>query len=452
MPGQVLIVDDDQHTCELIEEIVAGQGLVADVASSVGEARRRCAGHRYHLLMVDQRLPDGYGLDFVKELDVSRTRQVAVLMTGFVDVRDAVCAIREGLFDYLAKPFDSLDTLEATLRRALAYDAALREADAFREMLSQGGDAEALVGQSPAVQRLLAKLAQVAPLDTTVLIEGESGTGKELVARQLHRQSHRHEHPFVAVNCGALTEELLESSLFGYERGAFTGAERTTPGFFEAAAGGTLFLDEIADMSPRLQVALLRVVEERSFKRLGSQALQQGDFRLVCAANRPLSELVAAGQFREDLMWRLSVVTLETPPLRNRRSDIPLLASYFLDQLNRRYGRQAGPLTPEALEALEHAPWRGNVRELRHVIERVVALQPLGAITERDLFEPSHTAARASDRMHEMPLDYAAARQQFEVRWLQQLMKTANGNVSAAARMSGLARQNLYTRLRRYQE
>ncbi|MBA2778324.1 sigma-54-dependent transcriptional regulator [Billgrantia kenyensis] len=452
MPGRVLIVDDDKHTCELIEAMVTGQGLVADVASSVAEARQHCAAHRYHLLMVDQRLPDGNGLDFVKELDVSRTRQVAVLMTGFVDVRDAVSTIREGLFDYLAKPFESLDALEATLRRALAYDAALREADAFRQMLSQGGHAEALVGQSPAIQRLLAKVAQVAPLDTTVLIEGESGTGKELVARQLHRQSERNEQPFVAVNCGALTEELLESSLFGYERGAFTGAERTTPGFFEAAGGGTLFLDEIADMSPRLQAALLRVVEERSFKRLGSQALQRGDFRLICATNRPLSELVAAGQFREDLMWRLSVVTLETPPLRDRRSDIPLLASYFLDQLNQRYGRQTGPLTPEALEALERAPWRGNVRELRHVIERVVALQPLGSITERDLFEQPHVSALSSAKPQEMPLDYAAARQQFEARWLKQLMEAADGNVSAAARMSGLARQNLYTRLRRYQE
>ncbi|MEQ4538753.1 MAG: sigma-54 dependent transcriptional regulator [Billgrantia sp.] len=454
MKRRALIVDDDVNTCELLEELVQAQGLEAEVAGNVQRARELAARCRYNLLLVDQRLPDGNGLDFVRELDVSQTRQVAVLMTGFVDVRDAVSAIREGLFDYLEKPFESLDALEAVIRRALAYDTALCEADAYREMVATVSGHDNLVGQSPPMQQLMKQIAQVAPLDTTVLIEGESGTGKELVARLLHGGSPRKRNPFIAVNCGALTEELLESALFGYERGAFTGAERTTPGFFEAASGGTLFLDEIADMSPRLQAALLRVVEERCFKRLGSQAVQAGDFRLACATNQPLEGLVEKQRFREDLLWRLSVVTLRTPPLRERRSDIATLASYFLEQLNRRYGRQAGPLTPDALEALKSAPWRGNVRELRHVIERVVALQPLGAITASDLFD---TVGRRRSRGPtwegwQLPLDYAEAKEKFERLWLEHLLEAAQGNVSAAARMSGLARQNLYTRLHRYRK
>lgn len=450
MSRRVLVVDDDARTRALLADILASLRVIVDQAGTVADARRLAGRHGYNLFLVDQRLPDGCGLDFVRELEIGQTRRVAVLITGYADIRDAISAIREGLFDYLEKPFESLDALEAVITRALAFDAALREADALRELVGADGDHETMVGQSPAIRQLLERIASVAPLDTTVLIEGESGTGKELAARLVHRASGRAAGPFVAVNCGALTEELLESALFGYERGAFTGAERTTPGFFEAAHGGTLFLDEIADMSPKLQSALLRVVEERGFSRLGGRTLLSSDFRLVCATNRALRKLVAEGRFREDLYWRLAVVVLTTPPLRERRSDIIGLATHFLDRLNARFGRNAGPFTPEALEALETAEWRGNVRELRHTIERVVALQPLGPITAGDLFGAPSGLGPPRGTPERLPLDYATARERFEREWLDQLLEVARGNVSTAARLSGLARQNLYSRIRRY--
>jgi two-component system response regulator AtoC len=306
-------------------------------------------------------------------------------MTGFADVRDAVAAVREGLFDYLTKPFDDLDALEAVIGKALELDAAYREIDGLRTRLAAESGVPETVGQSAAMERLLDQVRQVAGLDTTVLLEGESGTGKDVVARLLHALSARAEKPFLEVNCGGLPESLLESLLFGHEKGAFTGAAQASPGYFERAHGGNLFLDEIADMSPKLQSSLLHVLQSHQFTRIGSTQPRSTDFRLICATNRQLAGEVQAGRFREDLFYRINVVALSVPALRERQGDIILLAAHFLDCFNTKFGKNCGPFTAAAVRLLEASPWPGNVRQLKHCIERAVALHAGGPIDARAL-------------------------------------------------------------------
>ena len=446
MPSSILIVDDDSFSRKLFEGLLGPKGHALAFASNGAEARSLFDAGEYNLVIMDQRLPgDDNGLTLVKEMRARCPRQLALLVTGHANVRDAVQAVREGLFDYLTKPFN-LDELEAVIDKALEVDRAYREIEALRRSLDEHEHRPALVGRSPAIAALLRQVAQVAPLDTTVLIEGESGTGKELIARSLHKLGPRSGKPFIEINCGAVAESLLEGTLFGYERGAFTGAARAAPGCFEEADGGTLFLDEITDMSPKLQSSLLRVLQQRSFARLGSTVQRHSDFRLVSATNRSLEEEVRSGRFREDLYYRLNVVALRVPPLRARHGDIVLLASHFLDRYNRRFGKAVGPFEPEAIAALETSPWPGNVRQLENTLERVVALKADGAITVADLELPQASSAEADERGL---ADYTGAREQFDKNYFRQLLDAAGGNMSEAARLSGIARQNLYVRVKR---
>lgn len=335
--------------------------MALDVAVDAAGARQRSRTSDYHLILMDQRLPDGSGLDLVEEMRRERPHQVAILITGYADVRDAVQAVRAGLFDYLTKPFEDLESLEATIAKALELDRAYREIDSLRHILDGRAEGQVLIGRSPAIERLLQQIRQVAPLDTSVLLEGESG--KEVVARILHAGSLRAAGPFFEVNCGALSEQLLESTLFGYEKGAFTGAAKTTPGYLEQANGGSLFLDEVADMSPKLQTSLLRVLQERSFQRLGGTTLRHSDFRLICACNRRLVDAVRDHSFREDLFYRINVVALRIAPLRERQEDILALTLHFLELFKARFHRDVGPFTPNAIRLLEAFPWPGNVRQ-----------------------------------------------------------------------------------------
>jgi DNA-binding NtrC family response regulator len=448
-PRKVLVVDDDVHMRTLLEGVFRDQPLEMHFASDAAGARRKFAAADFNLIIMDQRLPDGNGLDLLRDMRAQRPSQVAILITGYADVRDAMRAVREGLFDYLTKPFENLEDLEAVVGRALKLDRAYREISSLRETLQSGSGAPVCIGQSPATLAMQEQITQVAKLDVTVLIEGESGTGKELAARSLHARSPRAKGPFVEVNCGALSESLLESMLFGYERGAFTGAVKTTQGYFEAADGGTLFLDEIADMSPKLQSALLRVLQEHTFSRLGGTKILSSDFRLVCATNKKLDGEVAAGRFREDLFYRINVVDIEIPPLRQREEDIVPLAVHFLDEFNRKFGKQAGPLTADAIYLLEHYSWPGNVRQLRHTIERAVALHSGGPLSSADLQDIAADDGAADDGDGSI-LSYQKERAAFERDYLVRLLKRAGGNVSEAARMSGIARQNIYVRMKRW--
>lgn len=446
---KLLIVDDDRHTRALLEGVFRNNPGEVQFACDAAEARRLFAEADYNLIIMDQRLPDGNGLDLLREMRAERPQQVAILITGHADVRDAVRAVREGLFDYLTKPFDNLEELEAVAEKALELDSAYREINSLRESLGAGNRAPIHIGHSTATLALQQQIKQVAPLDVTVLIEGESGTGKELAARSLHAHSNRAKGRFLEINCGALPEQLLESTLFGYEKGAFTGAAKTTSGYLEEADNGTLFLDEISDMSTKLQSSLLRVLQEHTFSRVGGTRQCSSDFRLVCATNKRLIDEVKAGRFREDLFYRINVVALDIRPLRERRADIVPLVVHFLDHFNAKFDKNIGPLTPDALHILERFSWPGNVRQLQHAIERVVALHPGGPISSADLDEIAQELDSDGPGDGAL-LSYQTERQAFERDYLTRLLEQAHGNVSEAARLSGIPRQNLYVRMKRW--
>ena len=371
MSGHALIVEDDADAACMVAALVAGQGYSAATALSLQDARKQLALQPADLLLLDLRLPDGNGLSLLDEQDLVGAPEI-VLMTGHASLETSIAALRHGALDYLIKPV-SAGQLQGTLARVLKP--AQREAAAsavqqtLRHEVARSGRFGHLVGRSDSMRRVYEQVARVAGTSVTVFITGESGTGKELVARTVHDMSRRKARPFLAVNCGAISPHLIESEIFGHERGSFTGAERQHQGFFERAHGGTLFLDEITEMPMALQVKLLRVLESGTFMRVGSTVAQETDVRVVAAANRDLSQAVAEGALREDLLYRLNVFPIEMPPLRERPEDIALLAEHFLRQI----GEREGPMrraTPQALARLAQYRWPGNVRELRNVLQR----------------------------------------------------------------------------------
>jgi DNA-binding NtrC family response regulator len=443
---KVLIVDDDHYTRTLLNRLI-GKTAEVRLAADGAEARKLFAAADFNLVLMDQRLPADNGIELLREFRARQPRLVGILMTGYADVRAAVAAVREGVFDYLNKPFDDLESLEAVIGKALELDRAYREIDDLRARLGDG--VPAVIGHSPVIEQMLGQVRQVAGLDITVLLEGESGTGKDVVAKLIHAWSTRAAKPFMEVNCGALPESLLESLLFGYEKGAFTGAGVATAGYFEKAHGGNLFLDEIADMSPKLQSNLLRVLQDHQCTRIGSTQPHQADFRLICATNRSLAGEVKAGRFREDLFYRINVVAVRLPPLRERKGDVILLATHFLEHFNAKFGKACGPLTPAAVRMLESNPWPGNVRELQHCIERAVALHPGGPIDTMHLCSDG-VPPTAGVQLPSGPAAYENARADFERDYLKNILDAAGGNVSEAARLSGIPRQNLYVRMKRW--
>ena len=447
MKSKILLVDDDPYTQQLFEGLLRGEAIELRVAGNLAEARTEFHSADFNLILLDQRLPDGNGLDFFKEIRALRPQQVAILITGHADLRDAIGAVRGGLYDYLTKPFKNLDELSAVVDRALEMDRAYREIGNLHAMLEARPGRPVIVGRSAAMQKLFQQLQRTAPLDTTVLIEGESGTGKELIAKQIHELSARSKQPFVGLNCGGLSESLLEATLFGYEKPAFTSGATATPGYFEEATSGTLVLDELGELSPKLQASLLRVLQERTFSRLGGVTQRSSDFRLICTSSTSLEDKVKAGDFRSDLYYRINVNLLRVPPLRERREDILPLALLFLDQFNSKFSRAAGPFAPEAVAALESARWTGNVRELQHVIERAVVVNVRGPIVAADLGPGSHDRA-TGEHAAAPPLPLQEAKERFERAYFIDLLHSVGGNVSEAARQSHISRQALHRYLK----
>jgi DNA-binding NtrC family response regulator len=445
--SKILLVDDDPYTQQLFEGLLRNDSVELRVAANLAEAREQFRSADFNLILLDQRLPDGNGLDFFKEMRALRPQQVAILITGHADLRDAIGAVRGGLFDYLTKPFRNLDELSAIIERALEMDRAYREISNLQAMLEARPGGPVIVGRSAAMQKLFQQMQRIAPLDTTVLIEGESGTGKELIAREIHQLSLRARKPFVGLNCGGLSESLLEATLFGYKKPAFTSGAKVTPGYFEEANGGTLVLDELGELSPKLQSSLLRVLQERTFSRLGGLTHMTSDFRLICTSSTSLVDKVKAGDFRSDLYYRINVNLLRVPPLRERREDILSLALLFLDQFNSKFDKKAGPFVPEALAALEAAHWTGNVRELQHVIERAVVVNVRGPIVVADLGLGAHDRA-AGDHEAARPASFEEARERFERAYFIDLLHSVGGNVSEAARQSHISRQALHRYLK----
>jgi two-component system response regulator GlrR len=431
----VLIVDDDPSLLRLLALRLEKEGYGVDQAASAEEALARLDARVPDLVVTDVQMAGMDGLALFDAVHRRHPTLPVIILTAHGNIPDAVRATRRGVFGYLTKPFEA-KSLMIEVERALAFAAPAHEAgDAWRV---------GIVTRSPALARALAEAWSVARTEATVLLTGESGTGKELFARAIHEASERRDAPFMAVNCGAIPEPLLESELFGHVKGAFTGAIRDQKGLFQAAAGGTLFLDEIGDMPLALQVKLLRVLQEREVRPVGSTQTVKIDVRIISATHRDLKAQCAAGRFREDLYYRLNVVSLALPPLAERREDIPLLAQHFVAQLAERYRKAISGFAPEAMEALIAAAWKGNVRELQNVVEKCVALCATEVI-------PASLVQRALDAPAEELASFDEARRTFEREYLAQLLRTTAGNVSQAARLAKRNRSDFYSLLNRHQ-
>jgi DNA-binding NtrC family response regulator len=448
---RILVVDDDRASCELLSEIFAAQGWAAETAQTPERALELAASCQPDLIISDINLEaEQTGLDLLQQL---RDRCPVILVTGFGTLEAAVEASREGAWDFISKPF-KVEEVVSIVRRAMQREIAAggNAGGSDSEDLTARYEEAGLMGRAPAMIELYKEIARVAPARTTVLVMGESGTGKELVARAIHKHSPRRDKSFIAVNCGALTETLLEAELFGHVRGAFTGAVGNRKGLWEEASEGTLFLDEIGETSPAMQVKLLRALQEGEIKRVGSSQTARVDTRVVAATNRELEQEVKAGSFREDLFYRLSVVSIRVPPLRERRGDIPLLAEHFLRASQGKAGRGRLKLSEDALKLLVAYSWPGNVRELESFIE-YAALHARGSeVMTEDLPAKLQTSeVRAASRSPLPALfEDLPSLDEIERRYLLHVLKTVNGNRTRAAEILGVDRRTLYRMAERF--
>ena len=444
----VLVVDDDQGVRESFRLILEDHYDIADVPDgpSALDVVRTSA---VDLVLLDIRLPGMDGIEVLERIKAVDEGIEVILVTAVKTVRTAVAAMKLGAFDYLTKPFEE-DELLSLSRRALERRALEREVAFLRSELARAHDADEIVGRHPAIEKLHGLIAQVARTPTTVLITGESGTGKELVARAIHHQGPRREGPFIAVNPAAIAETLIESELFGHERGAFTGAHQRRLGKFELAQGGTLFLDEIGTLRADLQAKLLRVLQQREIERVGGTRPVKIDVRFIAATNINLKEAVGTGAFREDLYYRLNVVPIVVPPLRERIQDVPLLVEHFIRRDNRRFHKRIEGLSPEALAALNAYRWPGNVRELENVIERCIVLAESAIIHLNDLpldvsLPQQATKVRAAEAL---PLNEAT--DQFEQQIVLRVLERVGWNLTEAGRILEIHRNSLRVKLARW--
>ncbi len=444
----ILVVDDDHGLRESFRLILEDEFEVLDVpdGQQALDIVRSC---QVDLVLLDIRLPGMDGLEVLERIKGMDEQLDVILVTAVKTVRTAVSAMKLGALDYLTKPFDE-DEVLALIRRALEKRALEREVAFLRSELARREDTYEMVGQSPEMRKLAALVGQVARTTATVLIMGESGTGKELLARAIHRQGPRRDRPFVAVNPAAIADTLMESELFGHERGAFTGAYQRKLGRFELAQGGTLFLDEIGSLKPEMQAKLLRVLQEREMERVGGTHTVKLDVRIIAATNADLRQAVAAQTFREDLFYRLNVVRVSMPPLRARRDDIGVLADHFIRRYRQQFGKPVSGLAPEALAALSDYSWPGNVRELQNVIERCVALADGPIIRLSDLpLEFMIPDARASANAAGA-LDLEEAHDHFEQQIVRRVLDRVDWNQSEAARLLGMHRNTLKVKMARW--
>lgn len=442
--AHILVVDDDEDILRLLAIRLKARGFKVSAVGSAEEALARIAIEAPRVVVSDVRLPGRDGLSLFEEIRATRPSLPVILLTAHGTIPDAVAATSKGVFGYLTKPFDS-QTLLAKIDQALKLSApGLAPDTLITNSTGAPGDwLEGIVFCSSRMAELMAEARMVAQSDASVLIRGESGTGKEVLARAIHRASPRAGGPFVAINCGAIPEQLLESELFGHVKGAFTGAAAGRVGLIQEANGGTLFLDEIGDMPLSLQVKLLRVLQERVVRPVGATRAEPVDVRLLSATHRDLDAAMAEGQFREDLYYRLDVVSLTLPPLDERREDIPMLAAHFVQQVAAKYGKPITGFAPEALEALAAASWPGNVRQLYNVVEQSCALTSTPLI-------PLSLVQRALRVPAMETLNYAEAKQRFERNYLVQLLKLTDGNVADAARIADRNRTEFYRLLQKH--
>ena len=451
MKGRILIVDDERAIGLAIQRLLGGRGYDVETALSAEEALEKLGRSAYHLVITDLTLPKQSGMDLLRSIRERSPETAVIMITAHGSERAAVEAMKLGAADYLPKPFDN-DELELIVDRALEGIVLRRDFRLLQEKVTDAYRFERMIGQSPAMQRVFDVIRKVADTDLTVLIRGPSGTGKELVANALHYNSPRRAKPLVKVNCAAFSRELVESELFGHEKGAFTGAVGTREGKFEVADGGTLFLDEIGDMPLETQAKILRVLQEREFERVGGNRTLRVDVRVLAATNQDLESRVKAGTFREDLYYRLNVVGVALPSLRERPEDLPLLIEHFLAAAAGRLGRGPKTLASAAYRALLAHEWRGNVRELEHAIEQAVVLASAPEIGLEDL--PPAMRSAAPEESEERPGSFRDAKQQmierFERQFIGEALERHQGNISRAAEELGMYRQHLQTKLAEY--
>ncbi len=437
----ILIVEDEEKLRRIIELHLASEGYEVFQAASAEEAMPKM--DRADLILSDLRLPGMDGLAMLALIRRQNSHAPVIIMTAYGTVENAVEAMKSGAADFLLKPF-SLDHLSAVVRKAMEVRHLRDENRKLREELGRRYTFDNIVGRSSPMQEIFATVMRVAPTRATVLLAGESGVGKDLIARAIHFHSPRRDRPLVKINCTALPENLMESELFGYEKGAFTGANVSKPGKFEQADTGTVFLDEIGDVPPSVQVKLLRVLQEREFERLGSNKTRHIDVRVIAATNQDLRAALEQGTFREDLYYRLNVVPIEIPPLRERKQDIPFLAEHFVEKLAADTGSRVENITQAAIERLMTYHWPGNVRELENVIERSLVMCSGSTLDAADI---KLDVPRARTVSGELSLPEGMSLDQYEQELIRQALKKADGNKSQAARLLGLTRNALRYRL-----
>jgi len=445
--GKILVVDDEPAERDGLARLVGQWGYEVETASSGEEALNLIETHHPAVVLTDLVLPEMDGLTLLQKLRETGRPPIVLLVTGHATVESAVEAMRHGAFDYLTKPVDAT-RLQVLLEKSIEQESLSREVSFLRHQLRQKGSFGQLVGQSKGMHEVYRWIELAATSTAPVLVYGESGTGKELVARTIHDLSNRRNKPFVAINCAAIPETLIESELFGHERGAFTGATERRLGCFELADGGTLFLDEIAEMDNSTQAKLLRVLQEGSFRRVGGgKAEIQVDVRVIAATNRVPTDAMAQGQLREDLFYRLNVFAIRLPALRERKEDIPLLARTFIDEFNRQDNRQVRGLTPDAEKALDRYGWPGNVRELRNVIQRAVVLGGTGLIGTEHLPE---NVLRATEPAKPGPSGTVRTIRELEREEILRALEETNQDKRKAAALLGISLKTLYNKLAKY--
>ena len=447
MKKVILIVDDEKNTREGLRNALEDQYEVA-VAGDIAGARAIMEAEQVDLLLTDLRLGGESGMDLLLWAQRQQNPPTCIMMTAYGGIEEAVEAMKHGAYDFVTKPVN-IDRLDLLVKRSLHGSEIERENTRLREQMDKKFGLQSFVGESPVIEHVLETIRQVAPSRASVLITGESGTGKELAAHAIHQLSPRRRGPFIAVHCAALSPQLLESELFGHEKGAFTGASERRIGRFEQAAGGTLFLDEIGDIDAATQVKILRVLGERAFERVGGNKTINADVRLVAATNRDLAKMVAEGKFREDLYFRLNVVQLHLPPLRDRSEDIPLLAEHFLREAAKENDKPARELTSDAMRCLAAYPWPGNVRELRAAIEHGVVMANGPKITLRDLPANVRSAAPgAAAARGPLPLNLGET----ELNLMRRALAECKGNRTLAAKKLGISRRTLHRKLLEHPE
>lgn len=453
MPASILIVDDEKHTRDGLAAVLEDDYEVT-TARDADEAFNLMATDEFDVVLTDLRMAGKSGLKVIDHAVKLPYRPIVIMMTAYGNVDTAVEAMKRGAFDFLTKPLN-LEKLEILIKRALQSRHLETENKVLHERLDKKFSFEGIVGHSQSLQAVLEQVRQVAPSKATVMLYGETGTGKELVAQMVHQNSLRARGAFVPVHCAAIPANLLESELFGHEKGAFTGADSKRIGRFEAADGGTLFLDEIGEIDAPTQVKLLRFLETRSFERLGSLKPIEVDVRLVCATNRDLMSMVKKGTFREDLYYRLNVVPITLPPLRQRQDDIPILLDHFLAQFAEENGLPVPSLTPGALQALQAYAWPGNIRELRNLCENLVVMRRGGEVSEYDLdprFTTGEAEAATTGCTPRSALNNPHSKEENEKRLLRNALVEAKGNRTKAAELMGISRRTLHRKLAQWPE